>query len=359
MAFSVYLAHSHDWLCHMLLERVALDASATLVESQREADIIIYPMPPWPDPAAPDRLARLRLGDLRRIFVFSQSDFPFPWAPGMYASLPASRARAGAVGGFYVAPNHRGDDMLTDELEAARGVRRDLLWSFIGTMSNAAVRKRLGEVADPESVVRNTQHFSNHVRWIRDANNPERREAHRTYAKTLGRSMFVACPRGRGPGSMRLFEAMQAGRCPVILSDDWLAPPFIDWSSCSIQVPEARVRELPGDPPRPQRRRRPTWPSRPRSLGGILLTGAPAPDAHPRRCRNPRRDPRSARRPRSGSPSRGDCPICLPMDPQARSKDSRNCATLSVPMRSEGSPALRRLDRSRKRLPPRSLGPIQ
>ncbi len=45
---------------------------------------------------------------------------------------------------------------------------------------------------------------------------------------------------------MRLFEAMQAGRCPVILSDDWLAPPFIDWSSCSIQVPEARVRELPG-----------------------------------------------------------------------------------------------------------------
>ena len=245
MAFSVYLARSHDWLCHMLLERAALDASATLVESQREADIIIYPMPPWPDPAAPDRLARLRLGDLRRIFVFSQSDFPFPWAPGMYASLPASRARAGAAGGFYVAPNHRGDDMLTDELEAARGVTRDLLWSFIGTMSNAAVRKRLGEVADPESVVRNTQHFSNHVRWIRDANNPERREAHRTYAKTLGRSMFVACPRGRGPGSMRLFEAMQAGRCPVILSDDWLAPPFIDWSSCSIQVPEARVRELP------------------------------------------------------------------------------------------------------------------
>jgi Exostosin family len=241
----VYLARSHTWLRDMLLEAAELDRDTALVEARGEADVVIYLTPPWPDPSAPDHLARLRLRDLQRIYVFSQSDFPFPWAPGMYASLPASRARAGTVGGFYVAPNHRGDDMLTDELEAARGARRDLLWSFVGTMSNAAVRRRLGEVADPESVVRNTQHFSDHVRWNRDASNPERREAHRTYAETLGRSMFVACPRGRGPGSMRLFEAMQAGRCPVILSDDWLAPPFVDWSSCSIQVPEARVRELP------------------------------------------------------------------------------------------------------------------
>ncbi len=38
---------------------------------------------------------------------------------------------------------------------------------------------------------------------------------------------------------------MQAGRCPVIVSDEWLRPPFVDWDSCSIQIPEASVDDLP------------------------------------------------------------------------------------------------------------------
>ena len=236
---------SHTWLCDMLLEQAEFDVGTALAETRGEADILIYPSPPWPDAAALDRLARLRLRDLQRIFVFSQSDRPFPWAPGMYASLPASRAREGFVGGFYVAPNHRGDDMLTDQLEAARSTDPDLLWSFMGTLSNAPVRRRLAAVDDPEAVVRDTQRFSDKIRWNQDPTNPDRREAHRSYAEMLGRSLFVACPRGRGPGSMRLYEAMQAERCPVIVSDEWLPPPFVDWGTCSIRVPEAHVRRLP------------------------------------------------------------------------------------------------------------------
>ena len=44
---------------------------------------------------------------------------------------------------------------------------------------------------------------------------------------------------------MRIFEAMQTGRVPVILSDDWLPPAFVDWSSCALQVPERDVRLIP------------------------------------------------------------------------------------------------------------------
>ena len=44
---------------------------------------------------------------------------------------------------------------------------------------------------------------------------------------------------------MRLFETMQVGRCPVILSDDWLPPPFVDWEACSLRIPERQVTSLP------------------------------------------------------------------------------------------------------------------
>ncbi len=236
---------SHGWLYDQLLDGAQLDSSATLVETRREAEVIIYLSPPWPDPEAPDRLRRLRVPELRRLFVFSQSDFPVPWAPGMYASLPRARARSGLFGGFYVAPNHRGEDMLSEELDATQTLQPDLLWSFTGTLSNAPVRRRLAAIDDPEAVVRDTQHFSDVVRWKRDPTDPERREAHRTYAEMLGRSMFIACARGRGASSMRIFEAMQAGRCPVIISDEWLPPPFVRWQDCSISVPEAQVDELP------------------------------------------------------------------------------------------------------------------
>ena len=241
----IYLARSHGWLRDMLLANAHLDEGTTLAESRRDADVVVYLSPPWPDSGALDRLARFGRRDFQRMFVFSQSDFPVPWAPGMYASLPASRSREGLVGGFYVAPNHQGADMLTDRLEAARNLDPDLLWSFVGTVSNAPVRQHLARVDDPQAVVRDTQQFSDEIRWNRDPTNLDRLVAHRSYAELLGRSLFVACPRGRGPGSMRLFETMQVGRCPVILADDWLPPPFVDWEACSVRIPERQVTSLP------------------------------------------------------------------------------------------------------------------
>ncbi len=44
---------------------------------------------------------------------------------------------------------------------------------------------------------------------------------------------------------MRIFEAMEAGRCPVIISDEWLPPPFVDWDRCSLRVLEDEVDSLP------------------------------------------------------------------------------------------------------------------
>ena len=246
MGTTVFLANPHRWLYDRLTECAVLDEDVILTESRRNAEVIVYPSPPWPDPEARDLLKTFRPRDLRRTYVFSQHDVPLPWAPGMYASLPASRARPGFTGGFYVAHHHREPGGIGGDLEAARDYEPHILWSFMGTFSNAPVRRRLAEINDPDGLVRDTQYFSDVIRWHwAETHRVEGREAFASYAESLGRSAFVLCPRGCGPASIRLFEALQVGRCPVIISDEWLPPPFVDWNSCTIRVPEARVQELP------------------------------------------------------------------------------------------------------------------
>jgi hypothetical protein len=65
------------------------------------------------------------------------------------------------------------------------------------------------------------------------------------YADSMAEAAFSLCPRGKGPGSIRLFESMQMGRCPVILSDEWVLPERVDWPSCSLMVAERDAPHLP------------------------------------------------------------------------------------------------------------------
>jgi hypothetical protein len=64
------------------------------------------------------------------------------------------------------------------------------------------------------------------------------------YADNVRSSKFVICPRGNGVGSVRLFEVMKAGRVPVIVSDSYVPPSGVDWTSCSIRVKEDNVHNL-------------------------------------------------------------------------------------------------------------------
>ena len=64
------------------------------------------------------------------------------------------------------------------------------------------------------------------------------------YQEVLMRSRFVLCPRGRGTSSMRLYETLAAGRVPVIISDEWVAPRGPEWEACSLRWPEGRIEGL-------------------------------------------------------------------------------------------------------------------
>jgi len=62
------------------------------------------------------------------------------------------------------------------------------------------------------------------------------------YYETLLKSKFSLCPRGWGATSYRLFESMQLGVAPVIISDEWVFPKGPKWDQFSIII---KTRELP------------------------------------------------------------------------------------------------------------------
>ena len=65
------------------------------------------------------------------------------------------------------------------------------------------------------------------------------------FKEVLGRTRFALCPRGYSASSMRLFEAMQAGCVPVLISDRIVLPEGPDWEAFCVRVPEAEVASIP------------------------------------------------------------------------------------------------------------------
>jgi hypothetical protein len=70
-------------------------------------------------------------------------------------------------------------------------------------------------------------------------------EQKREYVRDVLDSKFVLCPRGSSPSSYRLFEVMELGRCPVVISDDWIRISGVRWEDCAIFVPETDIDQIP------------------------------------------------------------------------------------------------------------------
>lgn len=67
------------------------------------------------------------------------------------------------------------------------------------------------------------------------------------YCKTLNHSTFTLCPRGFGPTSFRIQEALQYGSIPVYISDEWVIPhnvPFTDYGVLIDAADAHRVHDI-------------------------------------------------------------------------------------------------------------------
>lgn len=247
---SACLLNSHRWLHARLTEDAAGSPAVQWTADPNVAEIVIYLVPPWLDAEAPHRHLWMRPDLWPRLFLFSQADEPFLWAPGVFASASANHPEvARARGGFYVYPTHYSEPEFATLLQPRPHADSRYLWSFVGSVASyPAVRGPLLTLPDERALTRDTTKDT--AEWNRrwQFEGPARVERSRvlnSYAEGLHQSKFVVCPRGVGLSSVRLFEAMRVGKCPVIVADDWLAPPFVEWESCSIRIAERDLHGLP------------------------------------------------------------------------------------------------------------------
>lgn len=65
------------------------------------------------------------------------------------------------------------------------------------------------------------------------------------FCETLARSVFTLCPRGYGVSSFRIRESIQYGSIPVMISDVFLDPHGIDFTTYGVKVRPDQIKELP------------------------------------------------------------------------------------------------------------------
>jgi hypothetical protein len=170
-----------------------------------------------------------------RAYVYDETDLPWCALPGLYVSMPARSLRPAlqvSVPYFAVEdPRGRVDDL--DD-----GADRDLLFSLAASRSHPC-RVPLFDLRSARGIVDEAVGFT-----FYDPSSKDFALRRRRFAELVVRSKFVLCPRGSGTSSIRLYEVMAAGRVPVVISDDWVPPPTIDWPACSLRWPEGRTEGL-------------------------------------------------------------------------------------------------------------------
>ena len=175
-----------------------------------------------------------------RCVVHCGADRPWPGVPGFYASIERrwhapwwTRSAS-----YLVQPNP-----FVESLRAEGPWPTRHLASFVGACDGRPTRLGMLEIDDPRIQTEDT--FAEFVGAIRRGDESRVLELKQHHVRSMLESRFVLCPRGFGASSIRLFEAMQVGRVPVILSDDWVEPQGPQWDRFSVRVPERRVAELP------------------------------------------------------------------------------------------------------------------
>jgi hypothetical protein len=171
-----------------------------------------------------------------KCFVYHDDDVAIAVLRGIYPSIRkrdylVDRCRSAG----YIARVHENDAIRYDPAPRTRR----WLYSFLGE-ANSAVRSSLLTGAHPDGLIRDTTG----VRLWQMEPGSARDLFTTAYAEAILDSQFVLCPAGYGPSSFRLFEAMEMGRVPVILSDEWVPPPGPRWDEFSVRVPECRAGEI-------------------------------------------------------------------------------------------------------------------
>lgn len=168
------------------------------------------------------------------LFVWDSDDFPIGWMPGLYASLPRE-LHDGRRHTTFCYPLRWNRFVACRPVTEAR-----FLAGFHGAITSPLRARMLDHFQGRTDFdLRITTSLWNQM----DA--PSSVESKKSYADHLAHCKFVLCPRGNGVGSVRLFETLETGRVPVVISDRYVPPPFPSWTDFVIHVPERQLQSLP------------------------------------------------------------------------------------------------------------------
>lgn len=120
------------------------------------------------------------------------------------------------------------------------GSERKYLFSFLGASRSHPIRLKILNLSYPNSYLKDTTGKNS---W--QLTPDERAKFESAYAEISRDSYFILCPRGIGVNTYRLYETMEMGLCPVIISDEWVPFEGPDWDNFSIRIAEKDIDNIP------------------------------------------------------------------------------------------------------------------
>jgi Exostosin family len=219
----------NDWA------RVAQPQIHSFTDNPEEADAILVPDIMFTFTQQRQFLSNF----LDKCYALDCKDRPHLIIPGLYASGLKLFHKHRIRGSSYLFNRHRRNIFLDF---SGFGSEKHYLFSFIGG-STSWVRKRLLNLnfSRDDILIQCSTGTYNH--WSDDQKN--RDEIQKNYVDSIQKSKFALCPRGIGTSSIRLFEVMELGVCPIIISDNWLPPQGPDWNRFALFVKESEIENLP------------------------------------------------------------------------------------------------------------------
>lgn len=178
-----------------------------------------------------------------KCFSLSQYDHPLFLNRGIYTNNTKSIRTLGRVrtGSYALNPDKFLNPYVESHVPSDQDyVQKEYLLTFIGRRSHR-VRNTIFHLKfeRQDIFVEDSSAFR---LWAPESE--EKQERQKYYYDKLLRSKFSLCPRGSGTNSIRIFESMQLGIAPVIISDEWIFPKGPRWNEFSIVIKAKHVRNL-------------------------------------------------------------------------------------------------------------------
>jgi hypothetical protein len=211
-----------------------------IVTDPAAADLILFvEYHPWHDPYFFDVLHHpLRRRHPDKCVLYTDADRIVPLMPTLGPSIERWQYAPGLCRAFpYVTREYRNDAVQSQALPA--DAERRHLFSFAGASDTHPVRSRILALRVPDAHLVDT---GAQRAWELQGEAKRRYES--AYVEGCRDSAFVLCPRGAGPSSYRLYEAMQLGRAPVVISDQWVPHAGPDWDAFCIRIAERDVERI-------------------------------------------------------------------------------------------------------------------